>query len=71
MTTSYQPGDDVVVTFDGVEHAGEVERVENGFIRCRISIETVSDYGNITPRLAPQSTVCVRRDHVRPAQMNR
>lgn len=67
MSANYQPGDDVIVNFDGIEHAGEVERVEpHGFIRCRIAIESGGDYGNITPRLAPQSTVCVRNGDVRP-----
>ena len=65
---SYRPGDDVIVTFDGIEHAGEVEKVEHGWIHCRIAIDIAGDYGSITPRLAPQSTVCVRRDYVRPVQ---
>jgi hypothetical protein len=67
MPTIYTPGDDVIVKFDGIDHAGEVEKVEHGWIHCRITIETAGDYGSITPRLSPQSTVCVRRDDVRPA----
>ena len=65
IITDYQPGDDVVVSFDGIDHVGEVEKVEHGWIHCRITIETAGDYGSITPRLSPQSTVCVRNGDVR------
>jgi len=65
VTTNFRPGDDVLVTFDGIDHAGEVEKVEHGWVYCRIVIDTAGDYGQITPRLAPQSTVCVRGTDVR------
>lgn len=61
----FRTGDDVIVTFDGIDHAGEVERAEHGWVHCRIVIDTTGDYGSITPRLAPQSTVCVREGDVR------
>lgn len=60
------PGDDVTVTFDGINHPGSIERIENGWYHCRIAIDPEADYGKQTPRLAPQSTVCVRADNVQP-----
>jgi hypothetical protein len=66
MSSNYKPGDDIVVNFDGIESAGVVERIErNGFIRARIVIDHQADYGSITARLAPHSTVCVRETDVR------
>lgn len=64
--TDYQPGQDITVLFDGIEHRGELEKIENGWYHCRIIIDPAGDYGSITARLAPQSTVCVRADCVRP-----
>ena len=57
-------GQDVIVTFDGVEHQGHIEKIVTGWIQCRIAIGD-DDYGSITPRLSPQSTVCVRESDVR------
>lgn len=65
--TNYQPGQDVTVTFDGIDHKGEIERIENGWYYCRIVVDPLGDYGSITPRLAPQSTVCVRPNSIKPA----
>lgn len=62
--TQYSVGQDVIVTFDGVEHQGHIEKIETGWIHCRITIGD-DDYGSITPRLSPQSTVCVRESDVR------
>lgn len=59
-------GDDVIVTFDGIDHPAEIERIENGWCYCRIAIDPAADYGSLTPRLAPESTVCVRTKWVRP-----
>ena len=64
--TTFKKGDDVTVTFDGIEHPGEIKRVENGWAYCRIAIDPSGDYGGISARLAPQSLVCVRLDDVRP-----
>jgi len=61
------PGDDIIVDFDGAEHPGEVVTHRNGWVRARILIDPVFDYGSITPRLAPISEVCVRESHVRKA----
>lgn len=64
--TNYQPGQDITVTFDGIDHNAEIEKVENGWYHCRITIDPAGDYGSITPRLAPQSTVCVRANNIKP-----
>jgi len=61
--TQFSVGQDVSVTFDGVKHQGHIEKIESGWIHCRISIGD-DDYGSITPRLSPQSTVCVRESDV-------
>ena len=68
--TRFKTGDDVIVKFDGYHHAGEVEKVEHGWVYCRIAIDVVGDYGSITPRLAPHSTVCVREHFVQHADSN-
>jgi hypothetical protein len=66
-SSTYIAGQDIVVNFQGIEHQGHVENIErNGWIRCRIAIQPVADYGAITARMAPHSTVCVRASDVRP-----
>lgn len=62
---NYQPGQDITVTFDGIDHPAEIEKIEHGWYHCRITIDPTGDYGSITPRLAPQSTVCVRANHIK------
>ena len=64
--SNLKPGDDVVVEFDGLEHAGVVEQLMGkGWLRCKIRIDSSADYGNITPRLGIESVVCVRETDVR------
>lgn len=62
--TSFSVGQDVIVTFDGVKHQGHIEKIENGWIHCLIAIKAAEDYGSISARLSPQSTVCVRESDV-------
>lgn len=59
------PGQDIIVTFDGIDHPAELEKIEDGWYHCRILIDPNQDYGSITPRLAPHSIVCVRSQYVR------
>ena len=61
------PGEACVVEFEGEEHQGEIVSHRNGWVRARILIDPLGDYGSITPRLAPISEVCVRESHVRKA----
>lgn len=61
----FRPGDDVIVTFDGQESPGEVIRADHGWVMCNILVDPQDDYGNITARMAPQSTVCVKEVDVR------
>jgi len=63
--TSFSVGQDVIVIFDEVEHRGHIEKIEIGWIHCRIAIHACEDYGSITARMAPHSTVCVRESSVR------
>jgi hypothetical protein len=60
--TRFQPGDAVIVEFQGVECEGIVIRQSSitGFVMARIAIPDVEvDFGSISPRMDPQPTVCV------------
>ena len=67
--TQFSVGQDVIVTFDGVEHQGHIEKIESGWIHCRIAIKAAEDYGSISAQLSPQSTVCVRESEVQPISL--
>ena len=54
--------------FDGIEHRGEVINHRRGNVLCTIAVDSDADYGSITPRLAPYSTVCVAEAKVRPPE---
>ena len=64
---TFNAGDDVLVDFDGIEHPGEVLWQSRGWVVCVVQIDPDADYGRITPRLAPRSTVCVQEKRVRHA----
>jgi hypothetical protein len=64
----FKPGDDVVVAFDGIDSAGVVEKVTNGWVTARIVTDCLADYGSITARMSPHSIVCVRDSDVRVAE---
>ena len=66
--TKYEPGQDVIVEFQGIEHRGEVITHGRGHVLCTIVVNGDADYGSITPRLAPYSTVCVAESKVRPPE---
>lgn len=61
----FNTGDDVIVTFDGQDSPGEVLRASSGWVMCTIVVDPEYDYGNISARMAPQSTVCVKEVNVR------
>lgn len=63
----HHAGDLVWVDFCGREHRGEVVRESNGWVMCRILVDAIWDYGSITARLDPESTVCVPSSRVRHA----
>ena len=62
--SNYNVDQDVIVTFDDLTHHGHIEKIEGGWIYCRILIGSADDYGSITPRLSPHTTVCVRESSV-------
>jgi hypothetical protein len=67
----FQPGDDVVIDFKGVEDVpGEVIRHSNGWVMLIADIDGTHDWGNIGPRLDPRSTICVPESRVKPAPNN-
>lgn len=68
----YQPGDDVLVDFDGRETRGEILSVsaKTGYVLCNVIIDPAWDYGSITARLAPVSTVAVRPNQLKPLPAN-
>jgi hypothetical protein len=65
--TKYTAGDAVIVEFQGVECEGIVIRQSSitGFVMAHITIDGEVDFGSITPRLDPQSVVCVPEGKVR------
>ena len=66
--TRYKPGDDIVVTFQGVEMRGEViyQGKVSGFVMAVvINPDPEIDLGSITARFDPRPTVCVPANKVR------
>lgn len=62
---TFKRGDDVSVAFSGRRHRGEVLSHHNGWVMCHIRIDDpLWDYGSISARLDPTSTVCVRDQFV-------
>lgn len=69
--TRYKTGDDVVVTFQGVEMVGEVisQSPVTGYVMAVvINPDPEIDLGSITARFDPRPTVCVRESNVRRVQ---
>jgi hypothetical protein len=64
----YVAGQDVLVTFDGAEWPGEVEKVEDGWVFARILIDPEWDFGRLSANVSPIMTVAVRERFVRPAE---
>ena len=60
------PGQDVTVTYQGLDHPGEIIQHHHGWILARIAIDPEADYGSITARLTPHTLVMVRQEHVNP-----
>lgn len=60
------PGDDVVVDFDGAEFPGEILKVEqSGYVLCRVHVDPMWDFGSASSRVMPEQVVAVRRGRVR------
>lgn len=65
--TKFNAGEDVIVSFGGLDHPGEVIEQRGGYVMVRIQTDPVWDYGDISPRLDPEPTVCVKESRVRHA----
>ena len=63
----FEPGDDVIVDFGGLDHVGEVMSQSSGYVLVRINVDPAADYGSISSRLDPQPTVAVKECNVRHA----
>lgn len=63
----FERGDDVIVEFGGLEHQGEVISQSAGYVMVKMIADPTADYGEITPRLDPEPTVCVKESRVRHA----
>lgn len=63
--TKYLPGQDVIIEFDGVEHRAEVLEHRPAGVIVLMETDPLTDYGNVTPMMSPQQTVCVRESKVR------
>ena len=61
----FSAGEDVIVSFDGVESRGEVIDCRSGYVLAKIDIDPEGDYGSLSARLSPRSTVCVKEVNVR------
>lgn len=61
-----QPGQDVIIDFEGDPHTGHIEKIEKGWAMCSMAIDPLLDYGSGTERLAPYQTVCVPLSRVSP-----
>lgn len=67
----FQPGDDVLIDFKGVEDVpGEVIRQSNGWVMAIAAIDSTQDWGSIGTRLDPRSTICVPESRVKHAPNN-
>ena len=65
--TKYQPGDDVIIQFKGVEVPGEVIHESHGWVMALVDIDPEADWGRQGPQLDPRSTICVPDKRVRHA----
>jgi hypothetical protein len=64
----FNPGDDVLVTFEGGEFPGEVLKLESsGYVLCRIHPDPLWDFGSASSRVMPEQIVAVRKSAVQPA----
>lgn len=61
----FEPGEDVIVDFGGLDHRGEVISHQRGYVLVKILADPEADYGSITARLDPQPTVGVKESKVR------
>lgn len=56
----FQPGDDIIIDFDGIEHPAEVLDHRAGWILAMMRPDPLADYGSGTSRMDPtRQTVCV------------
>ena len=70
--TRYHPGDDVVVTFQGVEMQGEViwQGATSGYVMAVvINPDPELDMGSISAAFDPRPTVCVPASKIRLARL--
>lgn len=65
--TKFQPGDDVIVDFGGLEHPGEVLHQSSGYVMVKILSDPNADYGSISSMMDPEPTVAVKESKVRHA----
>lgn len=62
----FRKNDHVMIDFDGIESPGRVISEAHGWVMAEIGIDVCADYGAISARLSPVSTVCVPATRVRP-----
>lgn len=62
---TFPPGTDVIVSFKDHEAHGVVLSHVRGWVMAQIATDPEWDYGVISARLAPHSTVCVPERDVR------
>lgn len=64
--------DDVWVQFDEDWWPGVVEKVEaSDYVRCRVRVDPEHDFGSSSARIAPEQTVAVRSQRIKPRTQER
>jgi len=66
--TKFQPGQDIVVDFKGIDVPGEVIHESHGWVMALVDIDAETDWGSQGPNLDPRSTICVPLTRVRHAK---
>jgi hypothetical protein len=61
----YQPGQDIIIEFDGIDHRAHVIEHRHGTVMAVMQTDPAADYGSGTDRMAPQQTVCVAEHKVK------
>jgi len=63
----FEPGEDIVVDFDGVHVPGEVIRQSNGWVMATVDLDPEIEW-TLGARLHRRSTVCVPETRVSHAE---
>jgi hypothetical protein len=60
----FRPGQDVIIEFDETMLRGEILSQTGDWVMASVWMDMAADYGGLTERVAPRSTVCVKSSMV-------